>query len=214
MREGDISGHSIVLIGRFNPAILQPAWLEAVGLLEGRDLQVHDQLIVPPLTALNFGWMSLEVTEDRAAFSVLEEATSPAPLRDFVVDLFRILEHTPVFSLGMNHTLHFALRNGWQMVSAAAVPGGALEARFPDATLRSATWTLPRPDGLRGAVYLKLEPSQRLPDGGWAEWNSHVDLAPPTTVTGARPAIEALELHWDNDRRSAAATFDYIRDLP
>lgn len=215
LREGDISGHTIVLIGRFNASILQPAWLEAQGLFEGRNLELREQMIVPPITALNLGWMSLEVTDDRAAFATLEESTSPAPLRDFVVDLFRVLEHTPIWSLGMNHTLHFSLRDGgWEHITGSLAPGGVLADRHQGARLSSTTWEIPRVDGLNGVVNLTLQPSQRLSGGVFADWNSHVDLAAAApSAGGARQAVEVLQTRWDDDRRNAAETFQFIRGL-
>jgi hypothetical protein len=48
VREGDLAGDTIVLVGRFNTAILQPAWLEAQGLFEGRNIEVHQQISSRP----------------------------------------------------------------------------------------------------------------------------------------------------------------------
>ena len=213
-REGDIAADSIVLLDQFNTAILQPAWLEAQGLFEGRNIDVREQFITPPVVVLNLAWMGLEVTEQRAAFTTTDESATPGPLRDFVVDLFRILEHTPIYGLGMNHVMHFTwAEGGWGRLSQRLAPSEPLQGFFPEAALTGLSWKIPRSDGLEGEINLKLEPSHRLTEGGWAEWNSHVSLAAPDSARGARPAVEVLQGEWDEDRRHAMETFGFVRGL-
>jgi hypothetical protein len=158
--------------------------------------------------------MALEVTEQRAAFTTTDESATPGPLRDFVVDLFRVLEHTPIHAMGMNHLLHFVLtEGGWDRLAQRLGPSEPLQAVFPGAGLTSIGWKIPRSDGLDGEINLQLQPSRRPPRGGWSEWNSHVNLSSAESAEGARPAVEMLEAEWDDDRRRAMETFDFLRSL-
>jgi hypothetical protein len=214
VREGDLADDTIVMLGKFNAGILQPAWLEAQGLVATHDLKLEEQLIAPPITMLKFGWMAMQVTEDRAVFVTSAEAPTPGPLADFVVDLFRILEHTPVYALGMNHVLHFVLADGaWDRIAERIAPPAAVEDALPDASLTTVQWGMPRRDGLAGRVNVTVQPSERLSKGGFIEWNSHVDLAEPADAAGAMPAVEVLRERWDEDRRDALETFDRVREL-
>jgi hypothetical protein len=214
LREGDLTGDTIVLLGSFNTAILQPAWLEAQGLFEGRSIEVRQHINTPPVVILNLGWFVVQVLESQAVFSTTDESPTPGPLRDFVVALFRILEHTPISALGMNHALHFVLsEDGWNRLAERLARGDEFANALPGARLTSIAWRLPRDDGLEGNVNLKLEPSQRLSNGGWAEWNSHVVLSTPEQASNAGPAVEVLEARWDDDRRQAMESFQFLRTL-
>jgi hypothetical protein len=214
LREGDLAGDTIVLRGRFNPSIVQPRWLEAQGLFDGRNIEVREEVIMPPLTLLDLGWLTAEITEERAAFSTLDESVTPGPLRDFVVDLFRVLEHTPIYAMGMNHGVHLALsEGGWERIAERLAPAESLRKRFADIAVTSLVWRIPRDDELHGTVNLTVQPSQRLTSGAWSEWNSHVDLSRPEEAAGALPAVEVLQTHWDDDRRRAMDTFHFLRGL-
>jgi hypothetical protein len=145
----DVESDSIVLLGHFNPGLIQPNWLETQGLFEGREIKVGDAIVTPPVTTLNLGWLVVEVLEQRASFTTTEEATSAGLLRDFVVDLFRILEHTPVSAIGMNQFQHFGLPDGaWDRLIAKLGPSDLLQDALPGAATKSLRWDAPREDGL------------------------------------------------------------------
>jgi hypothetical protein len=207
----DVESDSIVLLGHFNPGLIQPNWLETQGLFEGREIKVGDAIVTPPVTTLNLGWLVVEVLEQRASFTTTEEATSAGLLRDFVVDLFRILEHTPVSAIGMNQFQHFGLPDGaWDRLIAKLGPSDLLQDALPGAATKSLRWDAPREDGLAGHRALTLEPSVRLAGGAWVSWNSHVDLGADKRGSDA---VAVLEQRWDHDRRTATSMADFLRGL-
>ena len=93
--EPDISGASVVLLGKFNPSIFTPAWFALHSLLpkgaaEDATLQVAHQQV----TAFSTDWLRLEVTANRFLVETLQ-----APyirLCDLVACVFKEhLYHTP-----------------------------------------------------------------------------------------------------------------------
>jgi hypothetical protein len=74
VREGDLFGDTIVMLGSFNTPILQPAWLEAQGLFEGRNIEVRQHINTPPVVILNLGSLVVQVTESQAVFGTTDES--------------------------------------------------------------------------------------------------------------------------------------------
>jgi hypothetical protein len=211
VRAGDVETDSIVLLGHFNPSLLQPKWLEAQRLFEGREIEVGETLITPPVTELNLGWLQVQVMEGRASFTTTEEVTSAGLLRDFVVDLFRVLEHTPVSAIGMNRLQHFGLPSGaWDRLISKLGPYAPVRDGLPGAVTKSLAWEAPREDGLTGHRALTLQPSARLEGGAWISWNSHVALGDEQRGSDA---VEVLEQRWDPERRTGTSMADFFRSL-
>ena len=109
--EPEIGGTTLVLRGRFNPAIFVPAWFALHGLLPERVASEAELSIATPhLTAFGTDWLQLQVTDDH-----LSLGSTQAPfirLRDLLLRIFREkLPETPVRLLGINRTVHFKLRS-------------------------------------------------------------------------------------------------------
>ena len=64
-----LEGFSIVLVGDFNPPILNPDWLAARGLIREEEAQDAKGVgvISQDLTAFSTAWLELEVTRERFA---------------------------------------------------------------------------------------------------------------------------------------------------
>ena len=109
--EPEISGVTVVLLGKFNPAIFTPAWFELHDLLpqsvvEDADLQIAHQ----QATSFSAGWLRLQVTVDRF---VVETLQAPhVRLRDLVARTFKeYLHHTPLGAFGINRDVHFRVKS-------------------------------------------------------------------------------------------------------
>src|SRR5437867_1304432 len=98
----EIEGVSIVLRGNFNPSIFQPAWLASHSLLRRQEADAAKiNVIHPELTSFTAEWLILEVTKDRFGAATIHQAHAE-PLRDLVLGVFTLLEHTPFTKMGMN----------------------------------------------------------------------------------------------------------------
>lgn len=100
---------SIVLIGNFNPPIVQPFWFSSKKLIREQEAQdAIIEVIHPELVRWNIGWMSVEVTQSRFEIRSSQEPYFE-PIRDILVSLIGILKETPLSAFGINHLLYFAL---------------------------------------------------------------------------------------------------------
>lgn len=110
-RRPDYEGATIVLLGTFNPAIFQPAWLGASKIIRQEEADSATITMVnPKLTAFSADWLNLQVIAERFQALTLNSAHYQA-LRDVVISIFGVLEHTPIWTLGMNRDMHFKINS-------------------------------------------------------------------------------------------------------
>ncbi len=100
---------SIVIVGNFNPSIIQPFWFSSKRLI--RDQEAQDakvEVIHSELVKWSLDWMSIEATKTRLEIrSSLEQYFGT--IRDLLVGMLGILKETPISAIGINHLLYFAI---------------------------------------------------------------------------------------------------------
>jgi hypothetical protein len=177
-RELVAEGASIVILGRFNPAIISPAWLLMKGLLgEHEAMNVSEQMIVPRLSVFTASWLRCETSDDR--FSVTaEDPLKYQPLRDVAVGVLDALPETPVSALGMNRYFHFRYADitTWHGIGDSLAPKEKWDDALHLPGMRSLTMEGARPDGYLGYVWVKIEPSNFINPGVFVEYNDHYFL--------------------------------------
>jgi hypothetical protein len=81
------------------------------GLLRPADADGADvEIVAKEVTAFSLDWVTLQATLDR-----FQVASASAPsyglVRDLVAGTFRLLPHTPIRAMGINHNNHFRVVN-------------------------------------------------------------------------------------------------------
>ncbi|MEZ5466595.1 MAG: hypothetical protein R3F18_02850 [Lysobacterales bacterium] len=100
---------SIVLLGDFNPAILQPFWFSLNGLIRSSEAtDANVQIIHKETAAWSIDWFRLVSNDERLQITTELEAYFE-PLRDLAVGALILLEHTPIKAVGLNFGGHFQL---------------------------------------------------------------------------------------------------------
>ncbi len=188
---------NIVLVGAFNPAIFHPSWLRSLDLISPKEADAAKvEIVHRDLAAFTVDWFNVQVTADRFSASTTHSAFY-APLRDLVLGIFRILEHTPVTSMGLNRTLHYKLES----IHMCNKVGDLLAPKPPWRELVSEPGLLSlammgKRAGSPGSRYtVKVEPSlvvQPLGTGVYVETNEHF------TAASLRDLLEILGTHWDS----------------
>ena len=93
---------NVVLLGRFNPAIFQPAWFVRHGLLRQEEGVDEDQqqgadvrVVHPEVTEFATEWLVVQILKER--FQARPTRDGPdEEVRDLVLGTVRSLRHTPV----------------------------------------------------------------------------------------------------------------------
>ena len=224
--EPEVSGVSVVLVGKFNPAIFTPAWfalhgLLPVGVAENAELQVAHQHI----TSFTADWLRFEVTLEVCKFETLQAPhirVADLPIRTFREHL----SHTPLAAVGINRDVHFRVRDeaardriGRVLVPVApwgrwreeldldGIHGGMTSVTMSQ--LRPAE----RPQG--GRINIKVEPSHRIPDtrlGVCVNVNDHYDVDRESLDANAR-LMKLVEDHFEQSLQRSAGIIDHVMSL-
>lgn len=100
--ETDRQSLSIVVLGDFNPAIFQPLWFSANGLMPREETESAANVIIHRRVAsFSMGRIHVQVDESRLGLTTAESPDAPI-LRDLAIGTLSILEHTPLKALGFN----------------------------------------------------------------------------------------------------------------
>lgn len=203
---------SVVTLGAFNPTIFQPSWLKAnrvIGPDDQADLNVDEDslLVFRDLAVINLPELGLDISVGRDRFSVLAKQDPHVLAKDVALNCLRLLPHTPVKALGINHTLIFNSpdTDSYHRFGDTLAPKGPWQALLGEGDtrtggLRAMTMErLERADGRPG--YLKVLLS--VPEGGAhtttkIEVNDHLELrGTDGELVPASKACELLEEVWD-----------------
>ncbi len=107
--EPEISSASIVLVGKFNPAIFHPSWFALQGIMSRAQADAATTEVVhPDLTVIQEEATKIQVEPTR--FTVETRIAPFVTIADFVAKTFgENLTHTPVRIVGINRQMHFRL---------------------------------------------------------------------------------------------------------
>ncbi len=105
VNQPELSGCSIVLLGKFNPAIFHPVWLEARGIEE----PVVDYSDIDLLTHRDLTSFSIDIRSYMVQASRFQIQTHTAPwvsILDITTKIFvEHLYNTPITGFGINRTV-------------------------------------------------------------------------------------------------------------
>lgn len=198
---------SVVLVGRFNPAIFHPAWLYKQGLISdppepnpedlAKSTQENMSLVHPEMTAFKVGWLQLQVLQPKLVARTTD-ASALEPLKDFVKGVLMILSHTPVLQMGINRTIRYGsiLEKDWHAIGHKLTPKAIWEDSLEKPGMVSLKIEGVRSDEFAGGEYVEIS-SSRERDGvdlgvNFA-MNSHIVLG---KEDGANRVIEILDMHY------------------
>jgi hypothetical protein len=221
----------IVLVGRFNPAIFQPAWFalhKMLGVKEAEAAEVKG--ILGEVSQFKIDQFELTVLPER--FSITSLDAHPEHIRDLVISCFgQYLPHTPVGAMGLNRVVHFdagdfevrdrvgsrlAPKNAWGSWG-KEIEVSPLEPREARGGMISLVMRQSlRPDGHTGHVQAKVEPSVRIANhsGIFVEVNDHFQLgSTEQPVQDASSAVAILEGNWETSLQRSALIIDQIMAL-
>lgn len=212
-RRADTETAAFVLLGNFNPAILQPSWLVDRGVVTAAEAETGQEglLVSAELTSLQFPDLAVEVLRERLTVFTTPSAPTPLIARDAAVGILQLLPHTPVRAVGINLSQHLALPDGaWLELQQRYAAPDAFAEMLEAPGLRSLTVQGRRTDGLDGSVRLTIEPSMELTGGVWCLMNSHIELPPGPEASTAAEAAAVLEEHAEQALASARAAFSSV----
>lgn len=205
---------SIVILGDFNPVIIQPFWLVNKKLI--RELEAVDskvELIHNEFVKYTIGdWCSIEILKDRVSIITSKELYF-LPLKDLISNIFSILIETPIRSFGINHTMHFQLSSKEQYYNfgnkLAPLSNWSNFLNDPR-VLNVEIVEEKREDGLKGTYKVKISPSDIGSDNTiLISTNDHFDLG---KETNANLFVKLINDNFDSSINRARSVVENIWD--
>jgi hypothetical protein len=194
----ELGGASVVILGSFNPAIFQPAWFGAEGLLAKSEVEGAEiEMIHPELASFSTTWLQLQTTREQFAASSTREPFDQ--LRDLVLGTFSLLSHTPVRVMGINRDSHFAMptEDAWNDFGWRYAPRERWEGVLVRPGLRSLSVQDVRPDNHKGYVRVRIEPSIPVRQGVYVQVNDHFEGDVGEQGIEASPFLDILRREWE-----------------
>ena len=209
-----IYSHSLVLIGSFNPQIFQPAWLaseELVGKTEAEEATI--KVIHPDISDFDVKNINVRVTRGQFLASTFQDGFFEI-LKDLVVGTFSVLGHTPANALGINQSMHIELppKLLWNDYTATLVNATYWQEKLGEATMEDITYRRKRDNSTHaGYQRIRLQPSGRISQGLFFDFNDHYDLPEGNNHTGFK-AVEIIEDQWQKSLANGQSLIEELLD--
>lgn len=219
---------SIVLLGKFNPAIFSPAWLAKAGTITaGEADSATIQVIHPEIAQFSVERFRFDVQKERFQITTLMEPF--IRISDSIRTLFTDrLPHTPTSRMGINYELHFRLDSPEQRVAlgralAPIAPWGDFGVRLmggdaPKSIGGLATLAMQEsspPDRASGYRRVQIEPLRQAQQLSSVRMhiNDHYEIPDAEDHQGAVPLMELLNDRFDPSISEAKAIVTQLMEF-
>ena len=204
----ELEGMSVVLVGSFNPAIFHPSWLASHGMVrEDEADKAQIQIVSPEVSSFTTEWLALQVTRERFQAST-SDARFFEPLRDLVVSVFTLLEHTPVRQMGINRDMHFACsRDLMNELGDMLAPKPIWQKALDDPLLETLVMVGKRKRGEGNRLRVTVQPSIRVVPGIYIGTNEHFETKDEQSP---HKILELLKGSWEGSQRDGRKIADHV----
>ena len=191
----EIKNLSIVLVGNFNPSIIQPHWLASKGLIREEEAnEAKIDLIHNEYACFNLDWARIEIWLDKFAISTTREPYFEI-IRDLCIGIFSALKETPVKAIGINTTSHLRqlTKKQYSDLGDKLVPFANWDfLNSPRVlTVEMLDNTIEGRDGFRRII---IQPSDKLNDTIMFNINDHYNFEDKTAINNQ--LITLFNNHW------------------
>ena len=159
--EPDRQSYAIVVLGDFNPSILQPLWFSLNGLLPDEETKNADIAVIhKKIASFSIGKIQVQVDESRLGLTTVESPQGPI-LRDLAIGTLSILEHTPLKAIGLNRDMVFPMETdeAWHEVGNRLVPKSDWEQVFDRPGMQQVVVEGHRIDCSADRLHVRVQPS-------------------------------------------------------
>ncbi len=208
----EIDNASIVLLGRFNPAIFQPWWFAKNGIIgEQEAFEAEIEIIHPELCKFQTEYFFVQAERNR--FMVRSNSGPLELIKDFALKTFTdFLTYTPIGILGINRSVHFDAGSNEARIAlgkklAPWEPWGEWARSFEGEDTEEQGGMLnltmrqnrSKKEGLKGYVRAKIQPSSELSgnSGVFMDINNHYDVVGLEEAVGCSKVMYVLEHQWN-----------------
>jgi hypothetical protein len=188
-----------IATGNFNPKIVEPLWLAKYGLVPEEEAEAADrQLLDADLSHITFPWADLVVLQDRLQIESGEEMVNEAQLRDLSVGLLRLLPHTPVDVVSIQHRVVVIAKSEdeWHEVGHRLAPKELWAGILESPGIFDFAMQGKRSDELEGAWKVRVQPVFDPKLGLWINVNDEALLPDGDEPEPGSRAADLIQEMW------------------
>ena len=197
----EIDGLFVVLVGNFNPAIFQPAWLGNHRIASAPEVEnAMIEIIRPELAAYSLGPFRFTVQLDRFQIETLQPDQGFRMI-DLIGSIFGVLKETPIRQMGINRTMHFKMpsEDEWHTVGHRLAPKEIWKDIMDSPGTISVSVRGLRPGAESKYFQIRAEPSTQLTPGVFVQTTEHFENATGSALW----AGEMLNKSWNESQSYA-----------
>jgi len=169
---------SIVLVGSFNPAIFHPEWLLRNNLISEDDLKEQEiEIVHKDISRFSLAWLAIQVQHNKF-IARTNDPSQFIPLKDLIISIFTILEHTPIMKIGMNYSVAYNIstEKDWHKVGHTLVPKSIWEETLNTPVgMASLSVQSSRNDEFNGNINVTISPVKPKGAGINIAINNHIE---------------------------------------
>jgi hypothetical protein len=200
-------GISAILLGSFNPRIVEPLWLAKQGLVPEEEAQKADrQLIDADMSRIVLPWAQMVVLQDRLQLESGPELVNDAQLRDLAVGMLRLLPHTPVTVVSIQHRITVIANSEeqWHNVGHTLAPKAIWEGILEAPGIFDFAMQGKRPDEHEGSIKVRIQPVFDPKFGVWINVNDELAVPDREEPESGQRAANLLQEIWpESESRTA-----------
>lgn len=223
----EIFATTIVALGKFNPPIFSPDWLERNNLIGPDDAQnarAHPGLVIAHgVSQIECESFQLQVLEER--FSLTSKGAVIPALKDMAVGTFSLLLQTPITAVGLNFMAHYKMDSDADYHKIGDVlapktvwrelyPGKKESAGMIDVTIVIEPYERGGKPESKDRKQLSVQPSSKIPKGVYLAFNDHHEIKSSVEdgMTSAEIARDIIDQHWQSSWDEALRVFEGVLD--
>lgn len=222
-----LSSSSIVLLGRFNPAIFHPQWFDRFKILpiqeiqwaEGKEPRIIETqhkdrkiiieeipplIVTPDLADLRFPSLRILVRLDRFLCSAVQRKHFSL-IKDVTIKSYNLLKHTPIDALGINFDGHWKFKDNANIILRNLFAKGHNSFKKTMGNDYQIGGIITSHQSNRKTT-LKFDTSDRLQDGIYFNANFHREIK-------ARQAEQATKLISENYNKDLEDIISIVKGL-
>src|SRR2546427_8310312 len=157
MRTPEAKELSIVLIGKFNPVIINPNWLlgkELINDLEAKEATEAENFIMhPEVSQFSLAYCSVQIMQEKYIITSTQEGYFDK-LCELTMAIFNFLRETPITQMGINTIHHYRLNDAeeWRIFGDNLSPKEMWRPFTKNPGLKRMEVMSQREDGLMGEI--------------------------------------------------------------
>jgi hypothetical protein len=211
---------TIVFIGQFNPAIINPSWLLLKSLIsepaQKQALENNNYISHPEISQFKLDYCTIQITKDRYLIESTQEGYFES-LREHTLGIFSSLKETPIYQMGINlaHHYRFKDKDEYNKFGDLIAPKKIWNEKIINPGLKKIEIRSERNDKYKGEINTYLGISSNFEMGLRIQVNDHYTLYNRSEVSNtleinAAPAITMLKDNWENSMKNSTSIIENL----